>query len=503
MKTAVIYARYSSAGQTEQSIEGQLRECYEYANHNDITIVGTYIDRAMTGTNDNRNDFQRMLKDCTKRAWDIVLVYKLDRFSRNKYEMAMHKKTLRDNGIKLVSAMENIPDSPEGIILESLLEGMAEYYSVELSQKVRRGMRESRIKEQFIGGHILYGYKVVNKKVEIDEDKAEVVRFIYEQYANDVIVKDIIQKLTDRGILNNGKPFARNTIYQILKNEKYSGVYRYGDEVFLNTYPRIVPKEVYDKVALKVADNRYGKKSNGAVFLLRQKMKCGYCGKTLTGESGTSSTGKVKYYYKCLGRKRGTKCELDVFRKEVIEEAIIEAICKTIDSPEIMSSLADDVLELQDLKEKDMSVINILREEKEKLQKNIDNIMSAIEQGLFSATAQKRLSDLEARMEEINASIILEQSKNKVNITKDEIIKYFKTVLKKEPQQMIFLFVKEIIVYNDKIEVYCNYTNRKNPDGSNHQDFCFYTDNVIFPYCDAKTSLSLEKEMQLSLFLRV
>lgn len=246
----------------------------------------------MTGTNDNRNDFQRILKVCTKRAWDIVLVYKLDRFSRNKYEMAMHKKTLRDNGIKLVSAMENIPDSPEGIILESLLEGMAEYYSVELSQKVRRGMRESRIKEQFIGGHILYGYKVVNKKVEIDEDKAEVVRFIYEQYANDVIVKDIIQKLTDRGILNNGKPFARNTIYQILKNEKYSGVYCYDDEVFLNTYPRIVPREIYDKVALKVADNRYGKKSNGAVFLLRQKMKCGYCGKTLTGESGTSSTAR-------------------------------------------------------------------------------------------------------------------------------------------------------------------------------------------------------------------
>ena len=106
-------------------------------------------------------------------------------------------------------------------------------------------------------------------------------------------------------------------------------------------------------------------------------------------------------------------------------------------------------------------------------------------------------------MEEINTQIKLEYSKNKVNITKDEIIKYFKTVLKKEPQQMIFLFIKEIVVYNDKIEVYCNYTNRKNPDDSNHQDFCFYTDNVIFPYCDAKTSLSLEKEMQLSLYLRV
>lgn len=92
MRTAVIYARYSSDRQTEQSIEGQLTVCNRYAKQNDITIVGHYIDRAMTGTNDNRKDFQHMLKDSNKRAWDIVLVYKLDRFSRNKYEMAMHKK---------------------------------------------------------------------------------------------------------------------------------------------------------------------------------------------------------------------------------------------------------------------------------------------------------------------------------------------------------------------------------------------------------------------------
>ena len=143
MKTAVVYARYSSERQTEQSIEGQLRECNEYAMRNDIVIVDTYIDRAMTGTNDNRTDFQRLLKDCSKRAWDYVLVYKLDRFSRNKYEMAMHRKTLRDNGIKLLSAKENIPDSPEGIILESLLEGMAEYYSAD----VYRNCVPEKIKE--------------------------------------------------------------------------------------------------------------------------------------------------------------------------------------------------------------------------------------------------------------------------------------------------------------------------------------------------------------------
>jgi DNA invertase Pin-like site-specific DNA recombinase len=127
-------------------------------------IVDTYIDRAMTGTNDNRKEFQRMLRESAKRKWEIVLVYKLDRFSRNKYEMAMHKKQLRDYGVKLVSAMENIPDTPEGIILESLLEGMAEYYSAELSQKVKRGLNESRQKGNFTGGYLIYGYKSKTKK---------------------------------------------------------------------------------------------------------------------------------------------------------------------------------------------------------------------------------------------------------------------------------------------------------------------------------------------------
>ncbi len=139
MKTAVIYARYSSDSQTEQSIEGQLRVCEDYAKSHDIVIVNTYIDRAMTGTNDNRPDFQRMIKDSSRKEWDFILVYKLDRFSRNKYETAIHKKELKDNGVKVVSATEFVPDTPEGIIFESMLEGYAEYYSAELSQKIRRG----------------------------------------------------------------------------------------------------------------------------------------------------------------------------------------------------------------------------------------------------------------------------------------------------------------------------------------------------------------------------
>ena len=161
---AVIYARYSSDNQREESIEGQIRECMEYANYNEITVVDTYIDRAMTGTNDNRASFQKMLKDSNKKQWSVVIVYKLDRFSRNKYESVIHKKTLKDNGIRLVSAMENIPDSPEGTLMEALLEGFNQYFSEELAQKVNRGIKESWLKGNATGGVGPFGYDVKEKK---------------------------------------------------------------------------------------------------------------------------------------------------------------------------------------------------------------------------------------------------------------------------------------------------------------------------------------------------
>lgn len=248
MKTAVIYARYSSERQTEQSIEGQLRVCNDYAARNDLVIVDTYIDRAMTGTNDQRDAFQKMMRDSAKKAWDYVLVYKFDRFSRNKYESTIHKHTLKENGIKLLSAMENIPDSPEGIILESLLEGMNQYYSMELAQKVRRGMNESRLKGQYTGGTVLFGYKAENKKIVINEPEAQIMRQAFEEYANGKPGTDIIDEMTARGILYRGHPFPKNTFYAMLGNEKYIGIYRHDGQEYTNIYPAIISKELFEAV---------------------------------------------------------------------------------------------------------------------------------------------------------------------------------------------------------------------------------------------------------------
>ena len=307
MKTAAIYARYSCDAQTEQSIEGQLHVCKEYAERNEIVILDTYIDRAMTGTNDNRPDFQRMIKDSAEKRWNFILVYKLDRFSRNKFESVINRKKLSDNGVKVLSAMENIPDTPEGIILESLLEGMNQYFSAELSQKVKRGMRETRLKGYYQGGGLPYGYRVEDRKIVVDEEQAKNVRYMFGQFAKGVYVREIIEALTARGVTYHGKPFAKNTVYNILKNEKYCGVYYHGEERIDNMYPQIVPDEIFERVRNITESNKHGKRSVEVTYLLRHKLICGYCGQSVIAENGTARNGERRYYYKCRGNKRHSR----------------------------------------------------------------------------------------------------------------------------------------------------------------------------------------------------
>ena len=274
MKYAVIYARYSSERQNDQSIEGQLRICNKYAEDNGLTIVDTYIDRAMTGTNDQRAAFQQMLSDCEKPViWDIVLVYAIDRFGRDSIEIAVNKQRLKKHNKTLISATQrtsvNIDGSKnlDGILLENMYIGIAEYYSAELSQKVKRGIYENYQKGLYHGGTLSYGFKAVDRKICIDEEKAKIVLYMFQKYAEGHGGDEILKELTEKGVRHRGKPIAQSTFYDMLRREEYTGITHNSFGTFDNLYPRIVPQPLFDEVQRRLKLNKIGGNSVKVEFL--------------------------------------------------------------------------------------------------------------------------------------------------------------------------------------------------------------------------------------------
>lgn len=457
MKTAVIYARYSSDSQTEQSIEGQLRVCNDYAKNNKIVILKTYIDRGLSGTNDNRPDFQRMLYDSKKKEWDYVLVYKFDRFSRNKYETAIHKKMLKDNGIKVISATEFVPETPEGIILESLLEGYAEYYSAELSQKVRRGNNESRHKGNLTGGKVPYGYKNVNKKAVIDDEEAEIVRHIFTQYAYGVRLKEIVEELNSKGLTHYGKPFLTDTISKMLSNERYIGIYRYQNEIFDNIFPPIIDKETFDRVQQKAKQNKLGKTSLTMCFLLKGKVYCGYCGRRIAGDNGTGCKGEHRYYYTCGGKKkRLNDCKKTSIRKEALEKIVLDYIHNTLGEEKIMNEIVSRLIEEQRNINKDTTLLKCYLKEQKHTETSINNILSIIEKGEASTSILNRLRSLEERQQQLEQQIAIENAKKSYELTELEIRNYYSKAIHLTDKMLIEYLIKKIILFDDKMQIIFN-----------------------------------------------
>ncbi|MCL2083567.1 MAG: recombinase family protein [Oscillospiraceae bacterium] len=226
---AVIYARYSSDNQTENSIEGQLRECKNFAERNGMTVIGNYIDRALSAKTDSRPQFQKMIKDSAKSLFDVVIVWKLDRFARNRYDSAHYKAILRKNSVKVVSATEPISEDSTGILLESLLEGYAEFFSAELSEKVKRGMNENALKCKWNGGGIPIGYTIDNdKNYQIDPIASPFVLEAFKRYADGSKFTELAQWMNDNGVKSyRNLPISINTINRMLKNRAYIGVYHY------------------------------------------------------------------------------------------------------------------------------------------------------------------------------------------------------------------------------------------------------------------------------------
>lgn len=329
MTNIVIYARYSSEKQTEQSIEGQLRVCHEFAERNNYNIVNEYIDRAMTGTNDHRPAFQQMIEDATKKEFEFVLVYKLDRFSRSKYDNAIYKHKLQQNGVKVISATESISNTPEGALMEGLLEMFAEMYIKDLSEKVKRGMRESILKGNFIGGIPPFGFKVVDNKLVIDDKNALAVRFIFNEYTNGTPIKQIIQVLKEKGYVNyNGKNLTYGNVNQILSNKKYIGIFDNGIIQNINYCQPIIDNNLFEKAQQRLKINKHcpAKYKAKKEYVLTSKIFCGYCGESMVGVSGTSRNGTTHCYYTCSQRWKHHNCKKENEPKEILENDIFNTI---------------------------------------------------------------------------------------------------------------------------------------------------------------------------------
>lgn len=458
---AVIYARYSSDNQREESIEGQLRECMEYAEYNGIDVVDTYIDRALSAKTDNRPNFQRMIKDSSRRLFDMVLVWKLDRFSRDRYDSARYKHLLKKNGVKVVSAKENIASGSEGILLESVLEGMAEYYSADLSEKVKRGLTENALKGKWNGGQVPIGY-VINqdRHLEIDPNFAPLVKEIFEQCYDGKTIKEIHKNLEDRHILRpNGKPIRYNAVRYILTNRVYIGEYNHSGVKLENSVPPIIDKDLFDKVQIEIAKNAHAPARHTADedYLLTTKLFCAKCGAMMVAQAGTGKKGNVYRYYACVQQKKH-KCDKKMLPKEKLENFIIYKTMEFLNDDKTIERLSKMLYDLQ--RQESTLLPRLLQQVKDK-DKEIENIVNAIQKGVSSEALLKRLTKLEEEKSEINVAIAKEQIQNPI-FTQDQIAMFLCNfrkidISKKDGKRKIIdTFINAIYMSDDDLKIIYN-----------------------------------------------
>ncbi len=423
MKRAVIYARFSSNNQREESIDAQIRACREYAGGHDMAIVTVYADRAKSGTTAEREQFQQMIADAKRGGFDTVLVHKLDRFSRDRLDMLLYKRELSLCGVALESVLERIGDDPESVLLESLLAGMNEFYSRNLAREVRKGLQENALKGIHNGGIVPFGFRLnaVTRKLEIEEHEAEGVKMAFDLYLSGVGYGGIAEELNAAGYTTrSGKPFSKASLHGLLINEKYCGKLYYGKiapkdvrkkrnhHKFNGSYtvieggcPAIVSEAVFEAAQEKITGRKRGKRCDAKVcWKLSGLLKCGECGETMIVKPRTrrKADGTVyrNYYYCCPS---GKNCVVKSIPKELLEDEVIRVLQESIPD-ELIHDLA---LQLSAPAGESVSYQRQIAE----AQKKLDNLSSALAGGApwaaiapawNSADAEKRrLEALEER----------------------------------------------------------------------------------------------------------
>lgn len=470
---AVIYARYSPGPkQTDQSIEGQLRECTNFAKNNGITIVGTYTDSAQSGHTDKRDEFQRMLKDSKRKLFEAVIVWKVNRFGRNREEIIYNKIKFKRNGVRVMYAAESIPEGKDGILLESVLEGMAEYQWETIREDVIRGMREGAYKCKYNGAGLAIGFKIdSDKHYQIDPEKADIVRNVYEMYDSGNKIAQIIEFLDARGIKTaRGNTFSHTGVSRILQNKQYIGEYRWRDVIVPDGIPKIVDQTLFERVQKKMSQNKTAPaRSRGKVnFLLTSKIFCGHCKGAMIGDSGTGKSGRKWYYYSCINKKhKKHTCKKKTVRKNEIERLVVERTVNFVLRDEVIEYIANLVIEAQTAEMNDISMLEYYESRLKDTDKAIKNIMKAIEQGIITETTQERLVQLEGEKRDIKSEIVKEQIV-RPKYEEEQIIYFLESFKGGDiddedyQQRIIDLFVYKVVLYDDKLIITYNYSGANN-----------------------------------------
>lgn len=460
--------------QTAQSIEGQFKECRAYAERMGYNIIGEYRDEHITGTSDNRADFQRMIEDSNKKTFEAVLVYQLDRFARNRYDSAIYKNKLKKNGVRVLSARENISDDASGVLMEAVLEGMAEYYSVELGQKVERGMKINASKHLYIGGYITLGFKILDKKYTIDDETAPITLNAYKMYDNDHTIIEIQEyvnnqlKLLDRRYENGKKKgqlvqYSKGSIRNLLADKRCMGTYIYKDTETPDVIPKIVDVDLFNRVQERLEKNKHSpsrlKTTND--YILTTKLFCGHCKDMMVGVCGTSRTEKRYAYYSC-NKSRKKLCNKKNVPKQYIEDLVVEEARNILTDTNI-ERIAKTVVELAD-KERDttkLEKLNKLLKENEKQKTNLFDSLKVCDIDSVRKSIFEEIVKVEQEHTDIENQIKIEKAK-KLDLDETQV-KFFLSQIRsgdvnnlKYRKMLVNVLINKIYLYDDNITIFFN-----------------------------------------------
>lgn len=456
----VIYARYSSHNQKEESIEQQIAECSDFAAKNGIRIVGIYADKAVSGRSDRRPNFQRMMRDAEKRQFQIVVAYKSNRIARNMLNALQYEARLDLLGIKTLYAKEEFGNTAAGRFALRTMMNVNQFYSENMGEDIKRGMVDNA-NECKVNGMLPLGYvKSKEGKYAIAPDEAAVVREIFDSVLKDVPVAEIARSLNQRGIRTKlGREWNKNSFHIMLKNDNYIGVYRHSGVVVEDGIPPILEKEVFTAVQEKLANKKKtaGRRSANGEYLLTGKLFCGYCGSYMIGVSGTGENGTVHNYYQCQKRHAEGRCEKKNVRRDFIEKLIARLTQDYILQDDTIEWIADSTMSFQAMARRESGVAQLERDLADN-RKVAKNIMAAIEQGIITETTKARLLEVEGTIHDLERSLSIAKAASQP-IERERVVFSLEQMRegnvgsKDHQKKLIDTFVKSVTLWDDRIQI--------------------------------------------------